>query len=129
MSASSGTNSGISVEHNSNNSIVKIYGSISTGTNVLSRVLIPGCFNDSGKQMYGVKTNIHIDVSKAYIFGYIGLYSRSINGDNTVGFFSDSASLAIGTDGYMYITPSTGGSSISGDTNRWLFLNIPLLLN
>ena len=129
MSASSGTNSGINIEHNSNNSIVKVYGSISTGTNVLSRVLIPGCFNDSGQQMYGVKTNIHIDVSKAYIFGYIGLYSRSIRADNVVGFFSDSASLAIGTDGYMYIAPNNTASSISGDTNRWLFLNIPLLLN
>lgn len=129
MSAASGTNSGISVEHNSNNSIVKIYGSISTGTNVLSRVLIPGFFNDYGQQMYGAKTNIHIDVSKAYSFGYIGLYSRSISGDNKVGFFSDSASLAIGTDGYMYIAPSNSTSSISGDTNRWLFLNIPLLLN
>lgn len=129
MSAASGTNSGINVEHNSNNSIVKIYGSITTGTNVLSRVLIPGCFSDSGQQMYGAKTNIHIDVSKAYIFGYIGLYSRSINGDNKVGFLSDSTGLAIGTDGYMYISPSNNTSSISGDTNRWLLLNIPLLLN
>lgn len=115
-------------ERNGSNSIVKVSGIIGTGTNALQRSQVPGLFDASGKQIYGVKTKIHFDVDNAYMFEYVGVYSSSTNGSNVNGFFNDSASIGIGTDGFVYIAPSSGSSSIPGNSNEWVFFNIPLIL-
>ena len=122
------TNARILTDHNSSNSIVKVFGIIGTGTNALQRTQVPGLFDASGRQMFGVKTKIHFDVDSACMFEYVGVYSNSTSGSNVNGFFNDSASIGIGADGFVYIAPSSDSSSIPGNSNEWVFFNIPLIL-
>lgn len=114
--------------HNPDNSIVKVFGYVSTGTNTLSRVAIPGLYNVSGQQQYGVRTNIHFGINKACLFEFVGLYSQSVNGNNLNGFIGDSSSIGIGADGYVYFGLAGTNSPIAGNTCKWIFLNIPLLI-
>lgn len=114
-------------QHNKDNSIIKLYGNFGIGTNVCSVSAIPGLLID-GNQAYGIKSGIRFDVNTPSYFRYIGLYSESVSGSNKNNFYHDSASIGIGSDGYVYFSPKTIQANIGGNTNRWTLLNIPLFV-
>ena len=107
--------------------MIMLYGNFSIGTNVCSVSAIPGLFID-GLQAYGIKSGVHFDTNKPNIFRYVGLYSESVSGSNKNNFYNDSATIAIGSDGYTYFSPKTSQTSIGGNTNRWTLLAIPLFV-
>lgn len=118
----SGANGILYVAKNTDNSIVKIYGSVFTQSAV-AKTTVPGATWTSGDPIYGIKTNIQImpPSSNGYFIQGAGL-SSSADASPFNGF----ANYAIGSDGYLYLQCNSVSTSERIFDNH--LLQIPLFL-
>lgn len=110
---------------NTSQTIVKIFGTFSTGGNV-KRAIIPGVRLNGGQQAYGIKTSIQAvdnrSLTTGYLIQYAGISKKSSGGD-----YNGTVSFAIGSDGFVYVATSQNSADASAIVENYL-LQIPIFL-
>lgn len=109
----------IYVMKNASETIVKVYGSFGTQSET-TKVVIPGITYSDGTTVYGIKTNIKA-ISRALNTGYFVQFAGISSEDSA---YTD---YAIGSDGYVYLRPSSNAGNASVATGLY-FLQIPVFL-
>lgn len=112
------------VMKNASETIVKVYGSFSTKSSI-ARNQVPNTTWTDGSPIYGIKTNIKIInrvLTNGYLCQFVGVSQTGQNGS-----YTGSCSFAIGSDGYLYLSPSgdnVNSPSIVGN----YFMQIPIFI-
>ena len=115
---------------NSDGSIFKFYGSATSSQNTsktMTRVSIPG---GSGSYAYGVATGLTLNIApdSAYQVTPGGIYYSDRNtGDSAYIYTQDLTGFVVGTNGQIYIMPSSNSSISWANSPRYTILFFPCL--
>lgn len=118
------SNSSLFLMKNSSETIIKLFGSFGTTVNV-NRSPVPNTTFNNGNQIYGIKTNIKAinkSLSKGYLVQFVGVSQPTKGGD-----YNGSASYAIGSDGYVYLTPSEKNEAAQAIGGNYL-MQVPIFI-